>query len=56
MLRMVAAISAGIVFLDVELWMTDRADRPPIKLTHMDDQIRSHIAHIAIDFLRLEDQ
>src|SRR2546428_8519029 len=55
-LRVIAAVRTSVVFLDMNSGMTYGPNRTPIKTAEMNDQVRRHVAHIAVDFFGFENQ
>src|SRR5437763_13634132 len=55
-LRVIATIGPGIVFLNVNRRMPNRTSCTPVKSTEMDDQVRSDIAYIFVKVTRFTDQ
>src|SRR5262249_48514292 len=54
MLGMVTVVGARVVLLDVQTWVADAADGAPGESAEVDNQVRSHAAHVRVDLLRLE--
>ena len=50
----VRAVGAGVVLVGVEAGVADRADRAPLEVAEVDDQVGRHAAHLGVDVLRLE--
>src|SRR5207237_1142678 len=55
-LRVVAGIRTGVVLLNMHPGMANAAYRPPQKSPEMHNQIGRDVSHLAIEFIRLEDE
>src|SRR5882724_12280529 len=54
--RMGAGIGASSVFLEMKARMSHCANRAPVKLAEMNDQVGGHVAQVTIDLRGLEDE
>ena len=50
----VGPVGAGVVLVGVEARVADRADRAPLEIAEVDDQVGRDAAHLGVDVLRLE--
>ena len=50
-LRVIAAVRSGVIFLHVNCRVADGSNRTPEESAEVNDQIRRNVAHILVEFL-----